>query len=56
MAAMEWDHHIQSTYLEMFHSKIDELQGLNEVVHCPAGKELVVDTVQVVVTRILSKR
>ena len=35
---MEWDHHVQSTYLEMFHAKIDEFQGPNEVVHRPAGK------------------
>ena len=35
---MEWDHHVQPTYLEMFRSKIDKLQGPNEVVHHPAGK------------------
>ena len=33
---MEWDHHIQSTYLEMFHSKIDKLQDPNEAMHYPA--------------------
>ena len=38
MAAMEWDHHAQSIFLEMCHSKIDELQDPNEGVHRPAGK------------------
>ena len=35
---MEWDHHIQSIFLEMCHLKIDELQDPNEGVHRPAGK------------------
>ena len=35
---MEWDHHLQSTYLKMFCSKIDKFQGPNEVMHHPAGK------------------
>ena len=35
---MEWDHHVQSTFMEMYHSKIDELQDPNAGVHRPAGK------------------
>ena len=38
VAAMEWEHHTQSTYIEMFYSKIDKLEDPNEMVHCPAGK------------------
>ena len=54
VAAMEWDHHVQSIFLEMCHSTIDELPDPNEGVHRSAEKELVVNTVQTVVTHILS--
>ena len=55
VAAMELDHNVQLTNPEMFHLKIVKLENSNEVAHRPAGIQLWVDTVQAVVTQILSE-